>query len=728
MRARIQVRIPKKASTLDLNETWSQTLEPVVERILTTHDFVATQKFEFASLYDACYRLVVQGQAKSLYKMVTEAIKSHLSDIASKQVFSSQQCLKSLVTSWTQFNDSLRLINDIFMYLDFEYAYTDKTGKLKISVVSLRAWRDELVMPVLHLLLPLVAEQTARYRRGETCDLDTLVQILRIFDSLPDPTFVPPVDGNRTSNTLFESQFMGALVKSMEVEYSEYVQQMGSMEAAAQLQRLSEWLDTEAAIERDLLLPKYKSKLVKSVEQDVLKPLLPQILGHPSGVEKWIRDGTFDMFLLAIALERRIGSQNLVTAVGNLYERDLRQIFETKLLPKDVVEGYYDASQKYKAVAEHLHTDGAETALEEIERKVTSSTSGVGKTLAYYLDESLKKNHELSSEDVLTNLDKSLELYSILGEKEEFWELFQRLLARRLVNNTSRALKCEQVWLNSVQQKDRGSDVDGLLRMIQNVEESKAMFHGSHSIAPGIIPTHVNVLSKNLWPASMQPQSIYDLKLPPEIADAKKKFESFYSEVKPDRLLRWNYSLSHTEVDVVVGGRTYLFSVPLTCMAILNLFQGDEEYTADEISALTGMPAGKELDRHIQSLLSKQASLLVKLPGVGDDQPKFAFNKDFYSPKLKIKIRIASAKPSVDQQDLGILPKEREKMVEDAIICVLRPHGQLNRSALVHRTVLELQPRLKLSTHIIEAALQSLVDKKLIQQDDDSNVFRLSSS
>lgn len=733
MRNRIQIRPPKKSKTVDINDSWSDVLEPVVKQIFSANNANDVRKLEFATLYDTCYKLVLQGHAKQLYKMVSESVQTYPKELGSRYRLSGSEILTNLVEIWTRFVNGMCLISDIFMYLDHEYA--EGSGGVKLMDVATCYLRDELVIPTLSEIDARLVEQLSLYRRGAECDKQVIGLVFKILQSMSDPHSKSKlgdtaVNQKSTPGSLFDTVFVPEIIASMKNDYTVQIHNSDSLSSLQKMQIMEQWLVSEIELERVFFPPSYTGKLVSHLENEVLKPELSNLLENDAEVSAWIASDEFSLFEMATRLENRVCSTTLLKRLSQHFENDLLEINNsTNLTPVEYVEALFNLNKKYEEIANHVTPTETWKELKTTQERLLNNFPKVGNNLASYLDEYMKKNSDISLESTAEAIGKVMLMYDVITDKDDFAQASQRLLARRLINSSSRDKSLEIQWLNDLKAHDPSADVGKYLKMIEDIDESSAMFHGDKSIAPDSIPTKVNVLSKHLWPKSMQPQSTFDLQLPEDVRMAKEKFEDFYKAVRPDRMLLWNYNLSNTEVKMNINNSSYTLSVPMICMSVLNLFDGNQVLGINEISKRTGIPLGKELERHIKSLyLPRQANFLLKTPPGDDiaDTDEFTFNNEFESPKKKIKVKLVSLKSSSEMKRMELIAEEREKKTEQAVIAAFRPQESLVHSVLIQRTAHAVSSHFKPSPHVIKSAIQSLLNRNVLKRNEsDPNLYHL---
>lgn len=731
MRHRISIRPPAKSKKFDINEEWQNTLEPVLKQILEVEDASTIRNLEYSKLYDICFWLVVHGHGKTLFRKAIEVIQNFLQNEAVNVDVNNPSLLLMISQFWRHFESRMKLITDIFLYMESNCSINNNDGLLESSRGLVR---DLILLPALPNINRLLFEEINKKRITGECNTILVKDIITLLQIIPSK--------NDKTSSLFGSHFISELKESTRAEYAKKLSEISTENANVQIKTINSWLVIEESV-CSTFYPDDYSQLSLSTVESIVSSELPRIFSLDSAVTQWVKNEDLKMFEEATSLQMRTSQDvqrndgviknDLIGIVSKQLRDDLKDLnadFESNNDPKEWVERWHALWKKYEQIAQCIQpASESKQIIYDAQKQELSNYRKTGSHLAYFVDSYFKKSSDITDKETVDAMKVAMSLFAALSDKDEFIQVSQRLLARRLINNSSRDKNYERKWLQDIKMEDPSTEVGGFVKMIDNIEESKAMFHGSHSISPSIIPTNVNVLSKLLWPKSMQPQTSYNLRLPEVIEHAKKEFENMYSQVKPDRSLIWNYGLSNSEVEMNINNKTYLLSIPLVCLSILNLFPGDEKLTLSEISARTNIPIGKDLERHLKSLyVPKQAKLLIKEPEdeTINSTDLFKFNTAFSSPKSKFKIKVISAKSSADKKELDLIAKDKEKKIQEAVVAVLRPHGQLTHAVLVQRAAHALRPNMKASPHSIKQAIQSLMDRDIIRRDNtESNLYRL---
>lgn len=740
MPRRIQIRPPRSESNINVSEAWQSTLEPAIIALLSREGSIESDpKLEYIHLYKSVYKLVLQGSLNVLQRRLRETFNSYLGKkYATMQranlltPITEVNVLAEISNFWRYFNERVRLVRDIFLYAD-----RDTTSSVpKTQIISNTEFRDNFVNPLLGVLTTQFTNAVSMLRDGQDVDVGVLNGTMDMLFSVSHES-EPSSENPDINQTNFEGKVQDAVVADSRRYFTDKLQQMRSRPVIEQLEQISKWLDYETAREGagSIYWPRTAEQITEYIDKDLLTSQLPLLTAdRNTGLWHWIESDNVDAIKLAYSLERRTSLHEIAGQVASHLAEEQSSGNKTyREMPTEWVELTAQLVAKYDRIAELVDKENLLPQIKEAHQECVSSSDRSTDLLANYLDSYLKKSSQVEPEQVSHALELGRTVYSLLQDRDEFTKIYQRLLARRLLNNSSRSMQLEGQWIRIMNEEDQGDYTHNFEKMIKDIEVSREQFHGSDAISPGIIPTNVDVLSSNLWPKVMQPHLKYTPTLPSAITEAKTEFEQFYGRLQDDRQLTWNYNLSNADVKIRVGSKSYIASVPLICLSILDLFGGDEDdsseseepsYTTEQIAQMTGIPPGGELERHLKSLyLVPGSQLLVKTPESKEVllQDSFKFNTNFSSPKPRIKIKVVSAKSGTSQklapEDSEMLNQERAEKLQATLMRIMKANQRMEHTALVPKTAQSLHYHFRATQPQIKREIDALLGRGYLQRD-----------
>lgn len=734
MPPRIQIRPPRRDTPINVNETWQRVLEPAIKQLygLKPTDVSSGKppaNLSFKQLYDSSYRLVTQGHGKTLYQRFIVTTKEYLESLPPLDGRSGN-LLETLSSEWLRFQKRLELVRDVLMYLD--RSYCDENNSPRTEQIGKRLFHSVVVEPVITSVFSQLVKEISHERSGQIINIPVLKSIVELLESLTD-------DDRENSPSLYDTKFRATLLAAAVDEYQHRLDGLSNLpNSYVKLLEIKNWLANESHRGESYLPPETTIELVDTIKRSVIDPSLSGIFSDPSGVASWVGSTTLtsptqsqlDALRLSSDLELQCGPRrSLVKSVGEELVSTQRMVNSTANTEVSWVECTTQVREKYAIIAEAVGQEAWKTVLQPRLFATVEECSSGAEFLANYLNHYLRKSNTVQPEEIEPALERSLLIYPALRDRDTFGKIFQRLLARRLINNSTRSEALEISWLRRVREEEDAStstttDSQQFEKMVKDYYDSEK--RAASMQRPGSEFLSVNILRTDLWPVSMRSKPSYDVKLPQKLHQAQSDFELAYKEVKQDRQLTWNYTLGNVDIRLNIGGKAYLIGAPVYCTAILMLFSDDEVYTAKEISEKTRIPLGGELERFLKSLyLVPGANLLTKIDGDRKDvspSDSFEFNSHFSSPKSRIKLRVvgarATSKTELTPEEQDMLLKDRTDIASAVIVRLMKTHKTMSHAQLVQVAMDRLRARFRPHPQLLKTAIQYLLAKEYIERSD----------
>lgn len=360
--------------------------------------------------------------------------------------------------------------------------------------------------------------------------------------------------------------------------------------------------------------------------------------------------------------------------------------------------------------------------------------------LSLYMDENLRKGiRGKTDEEISAFLNKSIQLFRYLAEKDQF-ELYYRMhLAKRLLHARALSDDAEKEFVGKLKSEmgsSSTSKLEGIFADMRISRDHQNRFKEyMRSQATNKCDLNVNVLTSTHWPSQTVTESLF--KLPKAVESARLEFEKFYQGAHTGRVLRWNCNMGTSDVKARYGKRIYEINMATPAMVILMLFstlQEDTGLTFTDIQNLTEIPT-PDLIRHLQSLsLAPKTRLLRKQPQTRTVSPSdvFTVNREFTSPTVRFKVLSISTnnttKAETDSErksSLDDIQKDRKYEIDAAVVRVMKSRKQLEHALLVSDVTKMLSARFKPDPIMIKQQIHLLVDKEYLERDSNQhNLYR----
>lgn len=268
----------------------------------------------------------------------------------------------------------------------------------------------------------------------------------------------------------------------------------------------------------------------------------------------------------------------------------------------------------------------------------------------------------------------------------------------------------------------------------------------------------VNVLTSNNWPPEVMGRSssqFEDRRLssapttnciyPPEIRRLQQSFLKFYLRNRSGRVLSWVGSAGSADIRCVfprIPGqekgplsreRRYEINVPTHGMVVLLLFndvsgESDTQLSFQEIQGRTNIPAA-DLTRALASLsIPPKCRVLLKTPLTKTIKPtdSFAFNAQFVSKALKIKVPVIHALSKVEGEDERKATEDknnqtRSHTIDAAVVRIMKQRKELTHTALLTEVVTQLASRFRPEVAMVKKRIEDLISREYLERLEDSD-------
>jgi len=462
------------------------------------------------------------------------------------------------------------------------------------------------------------------------------------------------------------------------------------------------------------------------------------------------------------------------TFQGYLQEEGTKRVEEQKkkqlkealanavLFVKNILTFY----QKYQHLVQKECFSGHnlfKTSLDKAFRDVMNQDSGtfnIPRLLNFYIDSIIKgKEKDMVSEDEIDDvLQRLVNLFSYLQDKDEFFEYFRKALCKRLLSKGKQySENSEKSFLSKLKAQSGDAAIRKLQGMFTDVQDesfndlkSKFENFNSSSNKVGPVDLEVQVLNESHWPISGTQK--FPLLLGKELLNCQSKFQEFYDKSTEKRRLQWLYNYGTVTLSARFTnskGPIQLVLTPLQA-SILMCFNEAPKLSFEELltalwptqgtsgravltssqtsNAMHDMSLEEILRFAIQPLVYFKYKVIAKET---DPDPKkesikkgdiFLLREKIPAKKLprKIQFPAGSAKQTQKEanQDHEHVMKQREFEVEAAMVRVMKARNRLDWNQLQVEVINILKDRFSPDAKMLKKRLESLIDRKFFERDE----------
>ena len=653
-----------------------------------------------------------------------EALGSHRGDHAS--------FLHAVDAMWRDHCDHMVMIRNIFLYLDRSYALT--TAKvLSIWDLGLRVLRTELEAHgeteeklIVGLLSMIELERT-----DQMVDREMMRRLLRMLYSVgmyAEKFQVPFLfDTTRFFRAEGEALMDSTDAANFNVHVERRLVQANDM--------VVRYLDVSS-----------RFPLLKAIEKELLEPHVKALVER--GLGPMLRQHRLSDLKRTYYLLDRVGALPLLCAQWAVHMDDVgKEMVNDEARDKTLVEELLALQEKSEEVlkAAFLSDDSFRVALKKsFEGFVNARTTAPHKPaelLARFVDRNMRGAKGRSESELESLLDSVMVLFSYLSSKDVFEAFYKKMLSKRLLLGKSASADLEKAMLSKLKSEcgaNYTSKLEGMFKDIElgkNVEKQykEHLEASSSSSGAGKVETNFRVLTRGFWPESAP----VNVAVPVELAEAKSKFEVFYTSRFQGRCLKWVHQLDQCIVTFNLPKGKRELELSFFQMLVLKEFNlppgggagaAEQVLNVADLRAKTGVE-DMELRRTLQSLACGKLDtrVLTKEPKGRevDDSDVFRVNLGFSNKLFRVKINTIQLKETQEEteQTHEEVFRDRQYQVDAVIVRTMKARKQLDHNSLVGELLAQL--RFPARNSDLKKRIESLIERDYLERDtNDPTIYR----
>lgn len=705
---------------------------------------------EYVAIYTTCYNMCTQKSpynwSEQLYQRHGETISDYLSGtvLPALKDRHDEFLLKELTTRWANHEIMNKWMQRFFMYLDRYYVKhhslppLEKAGLKHFKVLVF----DEVKADVANAMLDLINQE----RDGKVIDRVLLKACVQLFEAMG----MGCLDAYTAD---FEEKLLASTQEYYSRKSSEWIEGDGT---PAYMVKAEAALEQERERVANYLNSASESRLLNVVEDEILANREAALLEKEgTGLRDLLKNDKHedlsrmhrlfskkDDWLLPIA---HIVKEH-IALMGNhcvsrreatleegakAAESGGKEKKETNDDP-DFIKELLALHDKFTALVERQFSSNAlfQKALKDAFQDFVNRDTGKftnADLMASFCDRILKRGGEkLSDAEVESYLEKTVQLFSYLIDKDLFAEIYRNQLAKRLLNQRSASDEHEKLMITKLKQRC-GSQftgkMEGMLNDLNIGIDHQTEFHEHYVAKVGDAQSKklefkVQVLTTGYWPSYPN----LDLHLPAEMTRSKSTFDEYYADKNSKRRLTWMWSLGNASVNGTWGPKTYGLEVTtLQAVAIVAFNkEGKEQGVFESFESLRerlNLPE-ETLKRVLHSLSCAKNKVIEKDPKSSNIKPTDMFRAApaFSSKVRSIRIPMANLE---DSHNPKRVEEDRTVAIEAAIVRIMKARKTLLHQALVAEVLSQLvlfSPNPK----VIKRRIEALIDREYLERDPDT--------
>eukprot|EP01130_Rhizamoeba_saxonica_P018665 TRINITY_DN9413_c0_g1_i1.p1 TRINITY_DN9413_c0_g1~~TRINITY_DN9413_c0_g1_i1.p1 ORF type:complete len:534 (+),score=92.15 TRINITY_DN9413_c0_g1_i1:241-1602(+) len=343
--------------------------------------------------------------------------------------------------------------------------------------------------------------------------------------------------------------------------------------------------------------------------------------------------------------------------------------------------------------------------------------------LAKYCDILLRKGSvKLLEDETLEVLDSIMSIFLYIEDKDVFLVFYSRMLAKRLIHDTSKSEILEGQMISKLKQLAGFEYTTKLTRMFIDMATSRELlseFNDSNYSKDVTISFKFLILAHGSWPLNI-PET--NFQVPDELIDNLVAFENFHSKKYDRRRVTWLFQFSKGELRSLYTENEIIFSCSTFQMGILLLFNEYDKISAEDIQEITNMN-DITLKNTLLSLIKTRVLLVSpKNSRTITKKHRFAINPRFSSKRRKVLINVAVkdmqqvANPSIQSR----IEEDRKLLIQASIVRIMKANNSLNHNELLTNVVTQVQKRFKPKINVIKKCIDILIEKGYMQRSENN--------
>jgi cullin 3 len=677
----------------------------------------------FEELYRNAYNLVLHKYGDRLYNGLKQVVDEHLKGVAQLVAQANDDYfLQALNEAWNDHHQSMLMIRDILMYLD--RVYVTSGNCLTVYDLGLSLFKENVARfpKIGPRLLDMLLESIRRERCGEV--------INRVLIKHNTQMLVDLGTQNSKQKSVyeedFEKHFLDASTKFYRVESQNFISEntasdylrKAEFRILEEIERVKHYLDAST-----------EQKIKEVVDAELIHAHMKTIIEmQGSGLVAMLKDDKLeDLARMYKLLQNSKGHDMMRTVFGN-FVRETGKAIVTDPANEGKQSSFVQALLDLKAKYDKILTSsfGNERNFQHTLNQAFDYFVNLNprspEYISLFIDEKLCKGTKSGDEDSDLILNKVMQIFRFLQEKDVFERYYKQHLAKRLLLNKSVSDDAERNMISKLKAECGNAVTSKLEGMFQDMKISADTSSGFKQHLSNFdlnplqgVDLNVHVLTSGYWPT----QVATSCNLPLEISRCCDEFKKFYLGKHSGRRLTWQTNMGTAEMKATYGPNKHFLTCSTYQICILLLFNEHDTLTFTEIQTATGISA-PDLKRSLWTLIVQTTKILLKEPRVKtwSDTDKYTYNDAFKCKTSRVNLlpqTTADTTPERTETQQKV-DEDRRHMIEAAIVRIMKARKSFAHVQLIEEVTKQLSSRFRPNPLIIKKRIESLIEREYLER------------
>ncbi|GAX29145.1 cullin 1 [Fistulifera solaris] len=681
---------------------------------------------EYVQIYTTCYDMCTQRSpynwSRELYQRHGETIEQYLNDyvlpaLKDKPRQGPNILLTELQHRWKNHQIMNKWLKKFFTYLDRYYVKHHSLPTL--SQAGLRCFRshvyDVMKADTTQAILSLINDE----REGKIIDKTLVKSIVELYESM-----------GMGSLEAYTADLEQPLLESTREHYARKREEWINDSTPDYMIKAEGALREESDRVAEYLNSSSESKILKVLEEEILERVEMVLLEkETSGCRALLQNDKSEDLNRMFRLFQRL--ENGLVPIASIVETFITEVGMEEVQRRQArVDGEKDKNDdpsfikaliglhdKYLAVVKNDFAGHSlfQKALKNAFVEVMNTNVGQftnAELMSTYCDRILKSGGEkLSEAEIEESLDKIVQLFTYLTDKDMFAEIYRNQLAKRLLASRS-SEDAEKLMIAKLKVQcgtQFTSKMEGMLSDLAVGGQQRQEFE--QRIRQEKIPLDfsVLVLTTGFWPSYKSPE----VTLTDQMQRCMNIFRDWHDQKHQKRKLQWIMTQGNATVRGTFGKKTYELMVVTLQAVVLDALNDGVTLGYEELAQRLNLE-GDMLKPTLHSLSCGKFKVITKTPAGNkiNNTDTFTANAKFTSNMRKVRIPMASLDSSFSAKKVE---EDRTIAIEAAIVRIMKARKTLQHQQLLSEVLAQLS-FFNPNPRVVKKRIEALIDREYLER------------